>query len=302
MPSTATTRNRFNKQGTGDNSGTWGGILNTQGLDLLDESLDGVESIAVAADVVLTSTNYASDQARNRVLKFTGVGGFTVTIPGVEKYYLVHNTCTGTVTVKTAAGTGVAVSAGSLIVLYCDGTDCFGGVPTTNQPWALVYDTPVSGAAVAAVDIPLLGYSNIKITGTIIPNSAVADFYAILRTSADGVTYASGASDYVYSFIYQSGTSVVGAANAYAASIFVGTTIDTATALPGLFTADMFAGSASIAATLKAEAVSYIETDQSIYLIYNRRAAVAKQTHIRILTNTGGAGFGIGTRFIVEGR
>lgn len=126
MPSTPTTRNRLNLQGTGDNTGSWGTVLNAQVFNLLDEALDGVSSVTVTSDVALSSQNYATDQSRRRVLKLVGApsGSFTVTIPGVEKFYLVHNATNFAHTVK-AGGTGVAVPASALVYVYCDGTNTF---------------------------------------------------------------------------------------------------------------------------------------------------------------------------------
>jgi hypothetical protein len=51
----------------------------------------------------------------------------TVTVPNKDKVYIVINECTtanaSTVTVKTAAGTGIALLAGEHAVLYCDSTN-----------------------------------------------------------------------------------------------------------------------------------------------------------------------------------
>lgn len=141
MPSTPTTRNRLNLQGSGDNVGSWGGVLNTQVFTLLDESLDGVTTIAVAADVALSSQNYATDQSRRRILKLTGspAASFTITIPGVEKFYLVHNTTSFSHTVK-AGGTGVAVPPSSLTYVYCDGTNTFSPSLGVTAPVGTVMD------------------------------------------------------------------------------------------------------------------------------------------------------------------
>ncbi len=137
MASTPTTRNRFRKQGTGDNAGTWGDRLNEDDIELIDESNDGVVTVAVNGPVTLSSVNYGSDEARNRVLKFSGVGG-TVTIPGVQKWYFVHNACLGDVVIKTAAATGVTIAAGAVTPMYCDGADC---VIASNM-WPFIAGTP----------------------------------------------------------------------------------------------------------------------------------------------------------------
>lgn len=120
MASTFTTSNRINKQGTGDNSGAWGAVLNEQALDTIDEALDGVETVTVNGIVTLTSVDGTTDQARNRVLKFTGLGG-TVIVPGVTKVYVIHNICSGDVTIKTATAVGTVISRNAVTFVYCDG-------------------------------------------------------------------------------------------------------------------------------------------------------------------------------------
>lgn len=125
MADTATTRLRLKRIGTGDYLNTWGSEQNVSQMDLIDEAIGGFASVAVAGNVTLTSVNYATDQARRAALKFTGAGGFNVTVPAVEKVYLIHNTCTAAVNVKTAAGASAAIDPGEIVSVYCDGTDCY---------------------------------------------------------------------------------------------------------------------------------------------------------------------------------
>jgi microcystin-dependent protein len=124
MPSTPTSRNRLNLQGSGDNPGSWGTVLNSGVFTLLDEALDGVTTLTITANVALSSQNYATDQSRRRILKLVGTptASFTVTLPSVEKFYLVHNTTTFAHTIK-AGGTGVLIPPSTLTYVYCDGTN-----------------------------------------------------------------------------------------------------------------------------------------------------------------------------------
>lgn len=134
MPS-PTTRIRAQKQDPGGNLNTWGALLNTTGLDMLDEAVAGVETIALTgADRTLTSTNYATDEARNIGLRFTGTGGCAVIIPSVEKVYAARNDTTGNVTIRTSGGTGVTIGAGAGAVIQCDGTDCRLAARTDFEP------------------------------------------------------------------------------------------------------------------------------------------------------------------------
>ena len=114
MPSTYTPRNRLTKQATGENVNTWGLILNAV-LDLIDFSLDGV--VAVAASAVLTTANGAVDQARGRILNITAPA--TVTIPSVEKFYLVRSVAASTI---TNGSNSVSLSAGEVGFVITDGT------------------------------------------------------------------------------------------------------------------------------------------------------------------------------------
>lgn len=141
MPSTPTPRNRINLQGTGDNVGSWGTVLNAQVFGLFDEALDGVNTIALTGNVTLSSANYATDQARKRVQKLTGTPGatFIITIPSVEKFYIFHNTTAFPQTVK-AAGLGVSVPANTMIEVYCDGTDCFSPTVGLAAPVGSIID------------------------------------------------------------------------------------------------------------------------------------------------------------------
>jgi hypothetical protein len=122
MPSTATTRNRLEKQAAGENSNTWGSRLNTNLIDMVDEALDGVTSFSLSGSKTLTDEDWTTDESRKRVLNITSGTGGTVTIPNVEKVYLVRNATPGSVTIQT--GTPAASSvipAGSMQWVFCDG-------------------------------------------------------------------------------------------------------------------------------------------------------------------------------------
>ena len=138
MPSTPTTRNRLELQATGEGLNTWGSNLNTRCIALIDEAMDGITSIAISTtSVTLTSTNYATDQARKRVIVLTGTltGNTDIVAPGVEKNYLVINNLTQgaySVTLKVSGQTGYALRPGPQWV-YCDGTDIRRGTPRLDQ-------------------------------------------------------------------------------------------------------------------------------------------------------------------------
>ncbi|MFA5898366.1 MAG: hypothetical protein WC829_04555 [Hyphomicrobium sp.] len=125
---------RLELMATGDQSGTWGTTTNTNLGTLLEQAIAGVLSVAQGdvANLTLTATDGASDEARNMVVNITGAitAARNVVVPTAEKVYLAKNSTTGgfAVTFKTAAGTGVSVLPGTSQWVYCDGTNVVAGL------------------------------------------------------------------------------------------------------------------------------------------------------------------------------
>lgn len=106
----------------GANFYTIGKIAPTSsGLTLLNKSVAG------AVDVTLTS-----GEAAYNILNFTGAitASINVIVPtSVRQWYFYNNTSGAfTLTVKTAAGTGVAITQATRTILYCDGTNVVSAV------------------------------------------------------------------------------------------------------------------------------------------------------------------------------
>jgi len=117
-------------QATGENSGTWGQITNTN-LLILEQAIGGYDAVGVSSSpTALTFSNGALSNGKNQVLKLTGTisGNVIVTIPNsIEKTYLVENATSGahTVTFKTSSGTGAtwATTDKGYKIVYSDGTN-----------------------------------------------------------------------------------------------------------------------------------------------------------------------------------
>src|SRR6056300_1084864 len=116
-------------QTTGENSGTWGQITNTN-LLILEQAIGGYDAVGITSGATLTFSNGILSNGKNQVLKLTGTiaGNVNVTIPdSIEKTYLVENATTGehTVTFKTSSGTGVTWGSTdkSTKIVYSDGTN-----------------------------------------------------------------------------------------------------------------------------------------------------------------------------------
>lgn len=120
MASTVTTRLRLEKQGSGENSNTWGTRLNGNTIDMVDEAF-GVSAFTLSGSKTLTANNYTTDESRPMVLDITSGTGGTVTIPNVQKAYLVRNATSGSVTFTTGSGTTASVATGEIQWIFSAG-------------------------------------------------------------------------------------------------------------------------------------------------------------------------------------
>lgn len=116
---------------TGEKSGTWGTITNTN-LQILEQAASGYLSLAVgSADVNLSLSNGATSNGKNLYYKLTGTltANRTVTMPdSAERVFIVEDATTRTssnytLTIKTLSGTGIALPVASTSLLYSDGTN-----------------------------------------------------------------------------------------------------------------------------------------------------------------------------------
>lgn len=118
---------KFQLMATGENSATWGNVTNLNLGTAIEEAITGSVDVAFSsANVTLTLTDTnASQTARNLRLNLTGTAtaGFNLVVPAIEKAYIVNNGTDGTVTVKNATGTGIAVPTGKTMWVFNDGTN-----------------------------------------------------------------------------------------------------------------------------------------------------------------------------------
>jgi hypothetical protein len=112
---------------TGELSGTWGDTVNNSITSLVDSAVAGTTTLSSDADVTLTTTTLAANQARQAVILWTAGGTVTrtITVPASSKTYVVINNTSSTqsITVKAATGTGVTVLAGTRAIVAWDGTN-----------------------------------------------------------------------------------------------------------------------------------------------------------------------------------
>lgn len=136
---------------TGENSGTWGTVTNTNLGTALEEAIVGSADVTFSSGTVtLTLTDTNSTQiARNLRLNLTGTSGGAqnLIVPAIEKVYIVNNGCADTITVKNSTGTGIAVPAGKTMWVYNDGTNV---VDAVTHLTSLTLGTPLANSQTSA--------------------------------------------------------------------------------------------------------------------------------------------------------
>lgn len=113
---------------TGELQGTWGTTVNDSITSLLDTAVAGTTTLSTDADVTLTTTTLAANQARQAILLCSGARTAlrTITAPAQSKIYTVINATTGGFSVKVVGvgpTTGVTIVAGESAIIAWNGSD-----------------------------------------------------------------------------------------------------------------------------------------------------------------------------------
>jgi hypothetical protein len=120
----------LNLQATGENSGTWGAITNVN-LQEIDAAIAGVFTLTLTGSTTLafttnsSSTTYTDESGRNKTIILNGslsATTVTVTVPNIEKDYVIINNSGGTVTVSSGGATTVNIGTGSKNYVIVDPT------------------------------------------------------------------------------------------------------------------------------------------------------------------------------------
>ena len=174
MPSSYTSRLKLERQAAGENSGSWGDLVNYV-FNRIDSSIKGYQSIDVSgnSNVTLTSNNSTTntddsttdDQAHNAVLEFTGAltANIYVFTDAVENNYTVFNNTSGSYTLNFAptGGTGVEIKQNTRTLVYTDGTIMYNALANIGD----VNVTSFTSSGNATIT------GEVTITGNIIPGT-----------------------------------------------------------------------------------------------------------------------------------
>jgi hypothetical protein len=153
---------------TGELNGTWGTVVNDNITSMVEQAVAGLATINTWAgnSHTLTTADGTTSESRCAMLVIDDdgagqpAGAATVICPAATKAYIVQNLCGQTVTVKTSAGTGVAIPNNQSALVFCNGTNVVTGA----------FNGDVVGPA-SATDNAIVRYDGA--TGKLIQNSGV---------------------------------------------------------------------------------------------------------------------------------
>jgi len=139
----------------GELSGTWGDVVNNNITSMVEEAIAGraVINTWTTNSHTLTSADGTTSESRCAMLEFTDTGtaltgDATVVCPTAAKIYICKNDAGQKVTIKTSAGTGVAIADGQTMFVFCDGTNVVEAVTSMSS---LKLGTAATSVQVTAV-------------------------------------------------------------------------------------------------------------------------------------------------------
>jgi hypothetical protein len=139
----------------GELDGTWGNTVNNSITSLVDSAVAGTTTLSADADVTLTTTVLAANQARQAVILWTASNGATtrnITAPAQSKPYIVINAGTGSIVLRGAGPTtGITIVAGEKCLAAWNGSD-FVKVATSTAATTTASNTFTANQIVSVTD------------------------------------------------------------------------------------------------------------------------------------------------------
>jgi len=132
----------LNLQATGENSGTWGSITNVN-LQEIDNAIAGVFNLTITGSTTLafttnsSSTTFTDEAGRNKTIILSGslsATTVTITVPNIEKDYIIINNSGATATISSGGSTTVSIATGSknIVVVNPSVTSVLTAVPSAT--------------------------------------------------------------------------------------------------------------------------------------------------------------------------
>lgn len=199
----------------GDLDGTWGTTVNDSITSLLDSAVAGTTTLSANADVTLTTTNGAANQARSAFILWTASNGATtrnITAPAQSKAYIVINAGTGSVVIRGAGPTtGVTVPSGYKALVAWNGSD-FVKVAST----IISLTTDVTGTLPIANGGTNATTAADARTSLAVPGTAVANTFTAKNTFSGSTTALAELLTNASEVVTVSATAATGTINYYA--------------------------------------------------------------------------------------
>ena len=145
MSSSASDLIKFEKQGSGENSGTWGTLAN-KAMSRIEEAIAGYRAITLAGGTyTLDDTQYVENstttaESHLAIIKATGTPGASrkIQVPLRTKHYLIWNAVTTyDLTVGGSSGGTITVPNGFMQHVFCDGTNVEACSPAVSVDGAI---------------------------------------------------------------------------------------------------------------------------------------------------------------------
>jgi len=132
----------LNLQATGENSGTWGELTNVN-LQEIDNAIAGVFNLTITGSTTLafttnsSSTTFTDEAGRNKTIILSGslsATTVTITVPNIEKDYIIINNSGATATISSGGSTTVSIATGSknIVVVNPSVTSVLTAVPASS--------------------------------------------------------------------------------------------------------------------------------------------------------------------------
>jgi hypothetical protein len=198
--STYSTNLKIELMTTGENSGTWGDITNTNLGTAFEQAVIGLGNPDYTSDANLTITitnSNASQAARCLVLNVTSAfGSLTQTreliVPTIQKQYIVQNNTTGgqSITVKTSAGTGITVPNGRKAHLYVNGTNVIQMFDFVNILGGTIDNATLGATTASSARVTTLNASGATtLDGTVALGNAAGDAITVPGTIGSNLIF-----------------------------------------------------------------------------------------------------------------
>lgn len=173
MASTFSPNKLYELMATGEKSGTWGSVANTNVFSIIDTNLGGRLTKSCAGN---TNVTISATEAQNLYHTLTGAltGSIQYIVPSRGSFYIINNSTSGafTITVIQSSGTGVIIPQGSTALVFAnpDGTPSVTIPENYLSALILASALPVAsggtGAVTAAAAMATLGATVTLTAGT----------------------------------------------------------------------------------------------------------------------------------------